>query len=445
MNKTLIIGNGIAGVSCAHWLRKMTNDEIQIVSEESEYFFSRTALMYVYMGHLRMKDLEPYERSFWSQNRIDLLYSKVVSIDFEKKLVHLENKNSLSYDRLVLALGSKSNKYGWPGQELNGVSGFYSKQDLDYIENISKDLKRAVVVGGGLIGIELAEMFHSRKIPVTMLVRERDYWSSVLPQQEAAMISKHILKYDIDLRLNTQLKSIQDESGKVAAVMTDTNEYIPCQYVGITAGVSPNIDLVKETPLATEKGILVNEFLQTNISNVYAIGDCAQLTSVNSGRKAVEAIWYSGRKMGETLAINLSGKAKPYDPGIWFNSAKFFDIEYQVYGTVPPQIQTPLDSLYWEDPKGEKSIRLVYDSTNHRIAGFNLMGVRFRQEVCEKWIRTGTVLESVLQDIRLAFFDPEFFPDHSKGLLEAYRLKFDKTIELKSSGKLNAVLRFLKS
>ncbi|MBK9107091.1 MAG: NAD(P)/FAD-dependent oxidoreductase [Saprospiraceae bacterium] len=445
MYKTLIIGNGIAGVSCARWLRKNTDDEIQMVSQESEYFFSRTALMYVYMGHMRWQDLEPYERSFWAKNKIDLLQGKVLSIDYELKIAYLENEKTLAFDRLVLALGSKSNKFGWPGEDLEGVSGFYSKQDLEYIEQKSNNIKRAVIVGGGLIGIELAEMFHSRKIPVTILVRESEYWSSVLPPEEAAMISKHIRKNEIDLRLNCQLQSILGDQGQVNAIVTDQQEHIPCEFVGITAGVRPNIDLVKGSQLSTDKGILVDEYLQTNIPNVYAIGDCAQLTNVSKGRKAIEAIWYSGRQMGETLAANLSGNTKSYNPGIWFNSAKFFDIEYQVYGYVPSKIVAPFDSIYWEDPAGEKSIRLVYDLSNHQISGFNLMGVRFRHEVCEKWISQNSSIQEVLAKIRMAFFDPEFYPDYSSGILDAYFQKTGKKIIPKSSGKLNAVLNFLKS
>lgn len=445
MYRTLIIGNGIAGISCARWLRKYSQDEIQIVSQESAYFFSRTALMYIYMGHMRWQDIEPYERSFWAKNKLDLIHAKVVSINFNQKYVNLENGITLQYDRLVLALGSKPNKYGWPGEELEGVSGFYSKQDLEYIEQKSEHLRHAVIVGGGLIGIELAEMFHSRNIPVTLLVRENEYWSSVLPPEEAAMISKHIRKHNIDLRLSSQLQSIEGEEGQVKGVFTGNREYISCEFVGITTGVRPNIDLVKGAPLATDKGILVDAYLQTNIPDVYAIGDCAQLTSVSAGRKAIEAVWYSGRRMGECLAANLAGNKMAYDPGIWFNSAKFFNIEYQVYGNVPSKIVTPLDSIYWGDPSGEKSIRIVYDHTNDHIKGFNLMGVRFRQEVCEKWIRQQYKIRDVLANIRLAFFDPEFYPDYSAGLYEVYFRKTGLRVLPKSSGKLNSVFHFLKS
>ncbi|MBK8954783.1 MAG: NAD(P)/FAD-dependent oxidoreductase [Saprospiraceae bacterium] len=445
MVKTLIIGNGVAGISCARSLRRFTDDPIAIISDESDFFFSRTALMYVYMGHMRWQDLEPYERKYWQKNKLDLIRAKIVSFDFQNRQVISEDGNKYGYDRLVLALGSVPNKFGWPGEELDGVSGFYSKQDLERIEEKSSLIKRAVIVGGGLIGIELAEMFHSRNIPVTMLVRESEYWSSVLPNDEAAMISAHIRNRKIDLRLETKLKSIRGEDGKVKSIVLDAGEELECDFVGITAGVRPHIDLLKGTPLSTDRGILVNEFLETNIPEVYAIGDCAQLTSVRIDRKAVEAIWYSARKMGNALAANLAGIKTPYDPGIWFNSAKFFDLEYQVYGTVPNKIEFPLDSIFWKAPQDEKSIRLVYDTTTNEIAGFNLLGVRFRQEVCHKWISGKSKISDVLSDIRLAFFDPEFFPDYAPELLESFKQKTGHNIQLRSSGKLNSILQFLKS
>lgn len=445
MPHTVIIGNGIAGSTCARWLRNYTRDAITLVSEENPWFFARTGMMYVFMGQMRWEDLEVYEKSYWQQNHFQLLHSRAVNFDFQRNSIRLASNSCIEYDRLVLALGSHPKRLNIPGVDLQGVSGFYHKQDLEHIQQLSVGLQQAVIAGGGLIGVELAEMFHSRNIPVSFLVREKEFWQSNLPLEESQMVARHIRSKGIDLRLQTEIKEITGVHGKVRSVLTQSLEQIPCGMVGISVGVEPNVGSLRNSNLHIDRGILVNEYLQTNLENVYAIGDCAQLRTVETNRKPTEAVWYTGKKMGEVLAKTLSGNPTLYRPGLWFNSAKFFDIEYQVYGYVPVLPEPTLDSLYWEHPSGNKSMRLVYHKKSKHIIGFNLMGIRFRQEVCEKWIRTGTVLESVLQDIRLAFFDPEFFPDHSKGILEAYRLKFDKTIELKSSGKLNAVLRFLKS
>lgn len=441
-----IIGNGISGITAARFIRKLSDHRISVISSESEYFFSRTALMYIYMGLMRQKDTQPYEPGFWKKNRIDLVFNHVSQVNFEAKKLVLEQGRELEYDRLIIATGSSSNKFGWPGQDLDGVHGMYSLQDLEAIERHSEGLRRAVIVGGGLIGIEMAEMFHSRKIPVTMLVRESSYWNNVLPPQESEMINRHILEHGIDLRLSTELASIQaSKEEKVRSVLTKDGEEIECQFVGLTAGVHPNIDFLKNSGLETQRGILIDKNLQTNIPDVYAIGDCAQLREPKPGRRGVEAIWYTGRMMGEVAAYNICGHSVEYDPGIWFNSAKFFDIEYQVYGSIDTKASDTDSVLYWEHEGGKKGVRIQFDSNTKEIRGFNLMGVRFRHEVCEKWIKDKTHVEEVLENLTLASFDPEFFKNNHLEIIDQYNQEHNRTISLKSKGRLNQVLNFLKA
>ncbi|MFN0175757.1 MAG: NAD(P)/FAD-dependent oxidoreductase [Saprospiraceae bacterium] len=446
----VILGNGISGVTCARYLRKRSDHDITLVSDESDEFFSRTALMYIYMGHMRLRDTMPYEPWFWEKNRIQRVHARIERIDFQAKKLFSTDGKALSYDKLVLALGSKSNKFGWPGQELDGVHGLYHLQDLEAMERHSIGLGKhlgAVIVGGGLIGIEMAEMFHSRSIPVTFLVREREFWNNILPAEESAMVSRHIREHNIDLRLETELKEIfPDASGeKCSAVVTSMGETIPCGFVGLTVGVSPNIEFLKNSELETNKGILVDEFLQTNKAGVYAIGDCAEIREPRPGRRPIEAIWYTGRMMGETVAYNLlaDGNLQSYNPGIWFNSAKFFDIEYQVYGDIRPQLPENQDTIYWEHPDGKKSIRINYERESLKVIGFNLMGVRYRHEVCEKWIQEGAHIETVLQQLGLANFDPEFSKQYESDLLEIYNRQSGKKLSLKQKRGLSAVLEFL--
>lgn len=443
----VIIGNGISGVTTARWIRKLSDYKITLISSESPHFFSRTALMYIYMGHMRYEDTKPYEDHFWVRNRIDLVHDHVNHIDFAQKKLTLSSHSEISYDRLVLGLGSKSNMFGWPGQDLQGVGGLYSLQDLLQMERYSKNLKRAVVVGGGLIGIEMAEMFHSRHIEVSMLVREKNYWDNVLPFEEAVMIGRHIQSKGIDLHLDTNLKEITDDGkGQACGVVTlETEEHIDCGYVGLTAGVSPNVAWLKNSTLLIDRGIIVNEHLQTNIDDVYAVGDCVQLARPMEGRRSIEAVWYTGRMMGETAAHNICDIPVAYDPGIWFNSAKFFDIEYQVYGQVPNAPDPEKDQLYWQHPDGEKSIRILYDKQNQAVTGFNLLGIRFRHEVCDKWLREATPVTTVLENLSLAHFDPEFYKSYENEILQQYNNLNGTRLRQKSKKGLNAVLEFLKN
>lgn len=405
----VIIGNGIAGITAARHIRKLSNHRITVISGESDYFFSRPALMYVYMGHMKMEHIEPYERWFWKKNRIDLHRAWVEKVMPEQKQVIFHDGSSMHYDKLLLATGSKPNKFGWPGQDLDGVHGFYSLQDLQAIEHHSKGLKQAVIVGGGLIGLELAEMFLSRSIPVTFLVREKSYWDMVLPAEESEMVNQHIRKHHIDLRLETELQEIWgDQSGKAKLVVTSKGDKIECGFVGLTAGVHPNIDFLRFSGIDLDKGVLVDNYLQTNVEDIYAAGDCAQLRTPAPGRRPVEAVWYVGRMMGETVAHTLCGQPRKYDPGIWFNSAKFLDIEYQVYGQLSAQTPPNQETIYWKHPSEYKSLRIAYDKNSKEVKGFLSMGIRLRHQQCERWIAEGTLLNVVLQELDKANFDPEF-------------------------------------
>ncbi|MBF8965490.1 NAD(P)/FAD-dependent oxidoreductase [Pontibacter sp. FD36] len=433
----VIIGNGISGVTCARHLRKRdSSSRITIVSGETQHFFSRTALMYIYMGHMKYEHTKPYEDWFWEKNRLDLVQDWVTSIDFEQKRLAFNNREPLKYDILVLALGSKSNLFDWPGQDLQGVQGLYSYQDLQSMEVNTRGCQRAVVVGGGLIGIEMAEMLRSRDIPVTFLVREQAFWDNVLPLEEAQLVGRHIREHHIDLRLGAELERILDDgTGNVKAVVTKDGEEIPCQFVGLTVGVSPNIDLVRNTRLEISKGILVDEHFATNIPNVFAIGDCVEYRTPPPMRRPVEQVWYTGRMHGETLAHNLAHEPVPYKPGPWFNSAKFLDIEYQTYGLVPSKWEEPVGSFYWEHPAGKKCLRLLFDNSTRQLLGVNIFGMRLRHELFDEALRSNTAVEEVLEQLHKANFDPEFYDRHYAEILQKFNQQFGTNLQLRREKK----------
>jgi NAD(P)H-nitrite reductase large subunit len=418
----VIIGNGIAGITCARHVRKQNDIQITVISAETDYFYSRTALMYIYMGHMRFQDTKIYEDWFWSKNEIDLCRGYVKKIDTDLKAVFLEDGQKFTYDKLLIATGSKSNKFGWPGQDLPGVQGLYSYQDLELMDENTKGIQRAVIVGGGLIGIEVSEMLQSRKINVTFLVREEFYWDNILPREEAKMIGEHIQEHGIELRLKTGLKEIlPDENGRVGKVVTEFNEEIPCQFVALTPGVHPNIDVVRDSKVQTNRGILVNNFLETNIPDVYAAGDCAEIiVEEEEKRNRIEQLWYTGRMQGKIAAQNILGNKVKYDRGIWFNSAKFIDIEYQTYGFVSNLPREGEDSFYWEHPDHKNCLRIVFKNGSEQVVGMNFFGLRMKHKVCEKWIKERKTIDYVIENLKEANFDPEFFKQHEIEILNAY-------------------------
>jgi NADPH-dependent 2,4-dienoyl-CoA reductase/sulfur reductase-like enzyme len=303
----------------------------------------------------------------------------------------------------------------------------YSFQDLELLEKNAanaKSCKRAVIVGGGLIGIELAEMLHSRAIPLTFLVRESSFWNTVLPQQDSQLINREIIEHQIDLRLGTNLKEIlPDDKGRArAVVLAETGEVIDCDFVGLTAGVRPNIDFLSGSAIETDKGVLVDRLLQTNIPNVYAIGDCAQQREPLEHRRAIEAVWYTGRMMGETVARTICGQPTAYNPGPWFNSAKFFNIEYQTYGLVSGSRSQPAHEtrFHWEDASGKIAFTISYNRENNVLLGINSFGIRLRHEVLEQWLRQKKTIDFVVANLKKANFDPEFFKRYEPAVLDNF-------------------------
>jgi NADPH-dependent 2,4-dienoyl-CoA reductase/sulfur reductase-like enzyme len=418
-----IIGNGIAGVSAAQSIRRLQPDwRITLISGESTFHYSRPALMYMYMGHMRYRDTKPYEDSYWKEQRIGLLRAWVTGIDLANQRLELHESKPLSYDKLLITTGSKSNKFGWPGQDLEGVQGLYGLMDLKLLQENTRDCRHAVIVGGGLIGIELAEMLHFQKIGVSFLVREKSYWDNVLPTEESAMVNELIRERGFDLRTTTMLDRIEDDgNGRAGAVVTDGGERLDCQLVGLTAGISPNLDLVAESPIDTGRGILVDRSFRTNTENVYAAGDCAEILAEDGGRNLLQQVWYSGKRQGTTAGEVIAGEDRSYDPGIWYNSAKFLELEYQTYGQVGFRVPGE-ESLYWQHPTERQAVRLVH--VDGRIIGLNFMGLRFFHGVAEGFIAGGASVDEVLAGLHEGNFQPEFAPGRDAMAADSLRMQW---------------------
>ena len=404
----VILGNGIAGVSAAQSIRRLQPGwKITLVSGELKYPFSRPALMYIYMGQMPYANTKLYEDEYWNQQRIELLRAWVTRIDTAQKRLELHDAPALSYDKLLITTGSKSNRFGWPGQDLEGVQSLYGLMDLALLQENTKGCRNAVIVGGGLIGIEMAEMMHSQGIHVTFLVRESSYWNNILPDGESEMINEIIRAHGFGLKLSTGLERIEDDGkGRACAVVTDKGERIECQLVALTAGVSPNLDVVKDSQIATGRGILVSSDFSSSVPEIHAAGDCAEIITEDEGRNLIQQVWYTAKQQGSIAGEVIAGQSKNYEPGIWYNSAKFLDLEYQTYGRVGFHVPGEA-SVFWKHSDGRHAIRVVH--VDGRLIGLNFMGIRFRHEVARQWIADGRSAEYALDHLAQGHFDPEFF------------------------------------
>ncbi|MCA2961853.1 MAG: FAD-dependent oxidoreductase [Silvanigrellales bacterium] len=428
--KIVIVGNGVAGTTCALAARERDSKaDITLVGEESDYFFSRTALMYAFLDRLSRRELEPYERGVYSKKRLRLVRDKAVDLDAVKQTLSLNGGEVLAFDRLVLATGSKANFFPWKGLEremsaatgeshlASGVVHFVGLQDLDVCEALVPSTKRAVVVGGGLIGIELVECLLHHGVKVTFLVREPFFWPVSLCAEEAALVLEEMKRHGVDVRLGDELARVEKgPDGRVSKVETMRGETLFCEMLGLCVGVKPNVAAFQKmsTPPRTRRGFLVSPTLETSLPGVFACGDCAEILSAgpdgavnfeSPGQALNELIWYSAKRQGELVAQNLFGDALVYEPPLFFNSSKFFDMEYTTVGDVVAASRTN-PSWFAVAPNGRASLRVVH--AQNKVVGFNVLGARVDHGILAKWISEKRSVDECMERFKEAQYDVEF-------------------------------------
>ncbi|MDE3136244.1 MAG: NAD(P)/FAD-dependent oxidoreductase [Acidobacteriota bacterium] len=405
----VIIGNGVAGTTAALTLRAREPEaEITMISGESDYFFSRTALMYAYMDRMTLRDLEPHERKVFAKQRIDLVRDWVVDLDATERTLRLKSGKTIAYERLLLATGSLGTRLDWPGLQSakEGVVHFVTLDDLAQCERVTPSTSEAVVVGGGLIGVELVEClaFHGKK--VTYLVRSPWYWPGALAMEESEIITEHIRRHGVDLRGTEEVDEVLlGADGRVRGVRAKSGAEFGCQMLGIAIGVSPAVDWLRtvKTPPKIERGIRVSPSFETSLPAVWAAGDCAEFAQ--DGEWVVEQIWYSAKRQGELAARAMLGDRVRYEPPIFYNSAKFFEIEYTSTGSIgkPPEGSR---TFFCRIPGKEASVRIV--EQNGAVVGVNMLGARWDHTFFERWITERRSMDYVVNHLREAQFDVEF-------------------------------------
>lgn len=428
--RILIIGNGVAGITAAFTVRERdARAEITVVSGESDFFFSRTALMYAYMDKLDRKDLEPYERKVYQRQNIQLVRAWVQDLDAGRHTVKLDNGRELTYDRLLLATGAGPNRFPVPLPGLaelrQGLVNFVSLGDLDACEALTPSTRQAVVVGGGLIGIELVECLVHHGVKVTFLVREPWFFPLALGREEGTMLTDAMRRHHIDVRLSDELAAVErDDAGRVSGIVTKAGERIPCQMLGLCIGVRPNKDWLEKvtTPPKLGRGIIVDQELRTSLPDVWAAGDCAEIHYPESHplprwvrNPLIEQIWYSAKRQGALAGHNMSGKghnghrqagaAFTYTPPVYFNSAKFLDIEYT---TVGETLFAPDGSRVLYRRHAKRPISQTIVSHEGQVLGFNMLGSRWDHAVLTRWVEEGRDIDWVREHLREAQYDVEF-------------------------------------
>ena len=418
----VVIGNGVAGTTAALTLRQREpKADITMISGESDYFFSRTALMYAYMDRMSRRDLEPLERKVFPKQNIRLVRDWVTNLDASRRTLQLKSGQSLSYDRLLLASGSLANLPAWPGldQAREGVVHFVTLQDLEKCERLTNSTREAVVVGGGLIGVELVEClaFHGKK--VTFLVRSPWYWPAALAKEESEIVTEHIRRHGVDVRGGEEVSEVLiGDSGRVRGIRTKSGLEFPCQMLGIAIGVHPAVEWLRQTttPPEMQRGIVISPSFQTSLANIWAAGDCAEFE--RNRERTVEQIWYTAKRQGELAARAMLGDNIHYEPPVFYNSAMFFEIEYTTTG-ITSDAPEGAKNFFCRIPGKDASIRIV--EHDGAVVGLNMLGARWNHTLFELWIAERRSMDYVVEHLAEAQFDVEFGRLDIAAVAPAYR------------------------
>ena len=413
----VILGNGVCGMEAALGLRGREADaRITVVSDEHDHFFSRPALMYVFCGQLTLAGTEPYDRGLYDRMGFSRVRERALAVRPSEHVLELRDGMRVTYVRLLLAVGSRARPAPWPGADGPGLHYFVSLRDLEGLDDDARAGMRAVVIGGGLIGVEVAEVLKRRGLQVTLVVREDWYFPLALDRAEASLVAEHLGQHGVDVRLGVNVTSIaRGASGRPSSVRLETSEDVPCDLVVSTIGVVPNTAFLQDSGIALSKGgaVEVDAALRTNVADVWAAGDCANVTWADGSRRP-EQLWYTARDQGRIAARAMLGDEVGYRRGTWYNSAKFFDLEYTTAGWVPVLLNwdnTPLDPGpevgYWFQrvPRRFESQRIV--CKGERVVGFNMLGGRWNHELLLEWIDERRSLDWVLPRLGQAQFDEE--------------------------------------
>jgi NAD(P)H-nitrite reductase large subunit len=331
----LILGMGPAGISAAETIRAQDADgDILLLSEEHHGYYSRPGLAYYLTGELDERGLHPFrDRDY---HRLDLrrLHARATALDTQAHQLVTDRQGALTYDRLLIATGSLAVSPALPGSDLDGV---LKLDDLDDARHILKRCRRAraaVVLGGGITALELVEGLNARRVRPHYFLRRDRYWRNVLDESESRIVERRLQEEGVQIHYHTEAAEILGRRGGVAGVLTRDGQQLACDLVAIAIGVRPRMDLAVAAGLATERGILVDEYLRTSDPDVFAAGDVAQVTDPFSGKSALDTLWGSAVAQGRAAGSNMAGQSIAYRKSVPLNVTRLAGLSTTIIGSV---------------------------------------------------------------------------------------------------------------
>ncbi len=303
----VIVGGGVAGTTAAEELRRLDPEsEITLICEEQHPLYSRVLLGHYVQDKVERERVFLKKPEWYAEQRIEWLRGEVVqSHDAKNKFVRLHSEREIEYDKLLIATGKEVRPID---DDLRGVMYFRTIDDADHIKQLMQEFPedgRAVIYGGGFIAMEYLNLFAHREISTTLIMRGDHFWNRLLEREVGEFVNDHLSVQGVDVRPNSELKELQGEK-ELTGVLTASGEYA-CNVLGVGIGVKSDFLWLDES-LNTNVGIKTNEFLETNLKDVYAAGDVAEFDDVVIGRQMTIGTWMNAISQGRCVARNMFGE-----------------------------------------------------------------------------------------------------------------------------------------
>jgi NADPH-dependent 2,4-dienoyl-CoA reductase/sulfur reductase-like enzyme len=330
----VVIGGGLTGFYAAAELRKRdTSGKIVLVSEEPHLPYDRVPLSKDYLLGKRARErVFLRTKEFYDQQRIEVVSGRrAEKIDVNGRTIRLDDGSEFAFNRLLFATGGRPRRLTIPGSDLEGVFYLRTLDDCEKIREKMLKSRRAVVVGGGFIGCELVSVFRMSGLQTTIIEAASYPLNIAVDDLTGQWIADYFRSRGVRVITDTQASTFLGEDGRVEAVLTNRGETLEADLVAVGIGVIPNTELAEEAGLRVERGIVVNELLETDSEGVYAAGDVARFHSPIFNRHLRVEHYDVAVKQGAIAGANMTGERKTFSELPFFYSYTF-DLRIRAYG-----------------------------------------------------------------------------------------------------------------
>ena len=332
----LIIGGGIAGTTAAETLRQNDkNCSVVIVSDEPYRLYSRILLSkpYFFLGKIPFEQIWLKKEGWYEENKIELITGKVaVELNREKKEVKLDDGEEITYKKLLLAVGGHARRWNVPGAQKNGICYSRNLDETKEMIEAFKGAKHGITIGSGFVSFETAELMIKNNMSAAVVMLEPYFWYPLFDETAGKMIESAMEKAGVKLYRKSEVVEVLG-GDRVEKVKLKNGDELSCEVVGVGIGLQFNFEWIKKAGLEVQRGIVANEYLQTNDENIFTAGDCAEFNDLMLGERVMLGNWVNALNHGSIAAQNMLGQKKPFKL-VSFYTAQAFGINISMVGDI---------------------------------------------------------------------------------------------------------------